>query len=228
MTLHEMPRPALRDLVRRNAVRHGAYQRALRFLRHERIDGDVLEFGTFAGTSLALLAHASAVVDGHPRRVAGFDSFEGLPATADPHRKWGAGRFARNEWWHPTLKIGDPVSPDAVRHLFTACGLSEPALYAGWFEETVPHAVPHAHPQVALLHVDCDLYEPAAYVLRAVAPVLQDGAIVLFDDWFLYGGNPVRGEARALREFLDAHPRWGATDYGAYGLFSKAFILYRQ
>ncbi len=187
----------------------------------------MLEFGTFAGTSLALLSHASAYIDDRPRRVAGFDSFEGLPATADPHPEWGTGRFAHNEWWHPTLASGAPVTPDAVRHLFTACDLPAPVLYAGWFEETVPRAVA-AHPRVALLHVDCDLHEPAAYVLGAVAPVLQDGAIVLFDDWFLYGGNPARGEARACAEFLAGHPHWGATDYGAYGPFSKAFIFYRR
>jgi len=65
-------------------------------------------------------------------------------------------------------------------------------------------------------------------VLFGIEPALQDGAMVLFDDWFHYKGDPNKGEARALREFLSAHPRWEAVQYRSYGVFCNAFILRRR
>jgi hypothetical protein len=51
---------------------------------------------------------------------------------------------------------------------------------------------------------------------------------LLFDEWFSYKGNPAKGEARALSEFLDKHAEWGARHYHAYGSWSDSFILYRK
>lgn len=220
---------ALAALVRQHRARFDAYTRACEYLSVEAIAGDVLEFGTFAGASLALLTHALEATGPAPRRrAAGYDSFQGLPPAADPHRRWTTGSFAVNEWWHPTLPIGAPVTADVPIDLCRACGLALPAIHAGRFEDTLPVTIPSTYGSVALVHVDCDLYEPARFVLERVEPVLQNGAVVLFDDWYLYGANPARGEARALREFLDAHPAWGAADFGPYGPFSRAFILYRH
>ena len=65
-------------------------------------------------------------------------------------------------------------------------------------------------------------------MLDALEPVLQDGSILLFDDWFHYRGHPGKGEARAFSEFLSAHPAWGAVQYQAYSTFCNSFILHRR
>jgi O-methyltransferase len=225
-----MGRPAAirQALVRQHAGRWAAFERAVDFVNRLGVPGDVLEFGVFAGASLALLALSQ---HRHPyglsRRVVGFDSFHGLPATRDPHPVWREGAFAVNEWWHPTLPIGAPATPDGVHDLFRACDLPEPTIVAGAFAETLPRVVPRDVIAAAIVHVDCDLYESTRDALAGVADVLQDGTMLLFDDWFLYHGNPGRGEARAFREFLAARAGWAAAHYTPYGVCGNAFILYR-
>src|SRR5919106_283607 len=94
-------------LVRQHAGRWAAYERAIDFVNRLEVPGDILEFGVFAGASLALLSHAQRQHPrALPRRVIGFDSFKGLPTTRNPHPVWRDGAFAVNEWWHPTLLVG--------------------------------------------------------------------------------------------------------------------------
>src|SRR5947199_2984605 len=54
--------------------------------------------------------------------------------------------------------------------------LPPPVLEVGWFAETLRHT---PCPAIALLHVDCDLYEGALDALNGVQPALQDGTMVL-------------------------------------------------
>jgi hypothetical protein len=220
---------AIREaLVRQHAGRWAAFERAIDFVNRLGVPGDILEFGVFAGASLALLAFSHHCHPHRlPRRVVGFDSFNGLPATHDPHPVWHKGAFAVNEWWHPTLPIGARVTPDAVHDLFRECALPKPTVVDGAFIDTVPRIVPRDVMAAAVVHLDCDLYEPTRDVLAGVAAALQDGTMLLFDDWFLYHADPSRGEARAFREFLEARPEWAAAHYKSYGVCANAFILYR-
>ena len=219
----------LQALLTGHQARWSAFRRAVDFVTSQQVPGDIVEFGVFAGASLALLAHAEASSGAEAsRRVIGFDSFLGLPPTADRHGFCQEGAFRVNRWWHPTLPIGAAVTPQATMELFQRCGLREPAIHVGSFDWTVPRAVPQSIPQTAIVHVDCDLYESAKTALDGIAPALQEGTVLLFDDWFMYGGNPGRGEARALREFLQTHPQWAVQDYGSYGVFAKAFLLYQR
>ena len=96
------------------------------------------------------------------------------------------------------------------------------------FAQTIPTAVPSRYPAVALLHLDCDLYESTREALEYASPALQDGAMLMFDDWFHYRANPRKGQARAFSEFLAAHPEWIATSYRTYATFCHAFILSRR
>jgi hypothetical protein len=200
----------------------------MEYVNYEAVPGDIVEFGVFTGISLALLAKAQSFDSkGIERRVGGFDSFRGLPGSDERHARWQVGTCALNHGWHPLLAVGDPVTPDVTRRLFEACGLDAPLLHVGPFAETLPAAFPAVHRQVALAHFDCDLYESTRDALAALAPVLQDGALLLFDDWFHYRGHPGKGEARALSEFLAAHPEWGAVQYQPYATFCNSFILHR-
>jgi hypothetical protein len=205
-----------RDVISQIAARDErwtTYCRAVEYINYEAVAGDIVEFGVFTGMTLALLAKAQTFdPKGNTRRVAGFDSFEGLPPSHETHARWQRGDCSSNHSWHPLLPVGAAVTPGVTRDLFAVCGLDEPLL----------------HIQVALAHFDCDLYESTRDALAAMAPVLQDGAILLFDDWFHYRGHPGKGEARAFTEFLGAHPEWGAVQYQPYATFCNSFILHRR
>jgi len=202
---------------------------ATEYIDFEAVPGDIVEFGVFTGMSLALLAKAHSFTrNGINRRLVGFDSFEGLPGSHDAHARWQPGDCATNHSWHPFLHVGDAVTPEVTRRLFDVCLLDEPVLHVGPYERTLRGAFPSAAPAVALVHFDCDLYESTRDALESVAPSLQDGSILLFDDWFHYRGNPRKGEARAFAEFLDTHHEWGAVQYQPYSTFCNSFILHRR
>lgn len=221
-----------RDVMSQLAARDprwATFCRAAEYVDYEAVPGDIVEFGVFTGISLALLAKAHSFAPGHvERNVAGFDSFEGLPGSAEKHARWQPGDCSSNHGWHPLLALGDAVTPDVTRRLFDICGLRAPLLHVGSFSATLPEAFPAVHKQVALVHFDCDLYESTRDALAALAPVLQDGAMLLFDDWFHYRGHPAKGESRAFSEFLSTHPEWGAVQYQPYATFCNSFILHRR
>jgi cytochrome P450 len=211
---------------------------ALQYLNWEAVEGDILEFGVSVGKSLALLSRLHQenlqtwgyTEDAcHERRCVGYDSFTGMPPGGHPHPRWKAGSFANNYLYgHPSLAYDEPITPEALHKLFRACGLPRPELEIGWFEETIPATIPKKYQQAALVHIDSDLYASALCVLEGVAPILANGALVLFDDWFMYRGDPKEGEARALAEFLERHPEWQAIHYQAYSVFCNSFILRRR
>jgi len=220
--------PIMTQIIRRDD-RASTFMCALDYINYERIPGDVLEFGVFTGLSLAILSQGHAFdPKGMDRRFVGFDSFAGLPSSADAHARWQPADCATNHGWHPRLPFGARVTPEVTRDLFAACELPEPELHVGAFVDTIARVVPSRHPAIALAHLDCDLYESTRDALEASAPALQDGAMLMFDDWFHYRGNPRKGQSRAFSEFLSAHPEWIATSYRTYATFCHAFILSRR
>lgn len=220
--------PIMTQIIRRDA-RSSTFFAALDYINYEKIPGDVLEFGVFTGLSLALFAQGHTFdPKGMARRFVGFDSFAGLPSSAEEHTRWRPKDCAVNHGWHPLLPLGAPVTSRVTEDLFAACGLQPPSLHIGAFIDTVASVVPATYAEVALVHVDCDLYESTRDALALAEPAFQDGVMLMFDDWFHYRGNPRKGQARAFSEFLTAHPGWTAVPYRTYATFCQAFILSRR
>jgi predicted O-methyltransferase YrrM len=206
------------------------FSAACEFVRFEKVEGDVLEFGVFTGMSLALfgkVVHDNREGD-VPRRVIGFDSFAGLAPDTEGHAQWKAADCAVNHSWHPLCPLGAKVTPDVTRELFRACGLKEPELVVGLYGQTLPTVVGKRVQKAAVVHMDCDLYEAAVDVFNGISGILQDGTVLLFDDWFHYKADPNKGEARAFKEFLQEHPEWEAVHYRSYATFCNSFILHRK
>jgi len=214
------------------------FTNAIQFINWEKVEGDIVEFGVSVGKSLGLLAQLQrenlalwqyAEPTCTRRRLVGFDSFQGLPPDDVEHPRWTAGSFATNYLHgHPSLAYGAPITPESIGRLFLACELPPPEIEAGWFSATLARTIPSKYQKIALLHIDSDLYPSAREVLFAVEPILSDGTMVCFDDWFMYKGNPNQGEQRAFREFLEAHPHWQAIPYQPYSVFCNSFILSRR
>lgn len=226
-----VPPPTVDTMTRlmRSDARADTFVRALDFVNFERVPGDVVECGVYGGLSLALLGKAATFdPKGMIRRIVGFDTFEGLPASEEVHARWQPGDCARTAAWHPIARPGEQVTAALTRRLFQACGLDAPILHEGRFDRAMPAVIPSTIPAIAVLHVDCDLYESARDVLASAAPALQDGSVLLFDDWFHYRGHRGKGESRAFDEFLGRHPEWEARHWTSYGTFCSAFILSRR
>ena len=163
------------------------------------LDGGLwLEFGVGKGTSLKLLGRRAEVERAREKRVFGFDSFEGLP-----------------EYWRPMFPKGRFATSDGNPPRFSSEIERRVAIRKGRFRETLPTFLasrPGAF--VSLLHVDCDLYSSALYVLSALLQGghIRRGTVIVFDELFNYSGFE-NGELRALYEIrkrFDFRYRWRA------------------
>lgn len=167
------------------------------------VRGDVVECGVAGGTSLAMLASLVFATNHSPsRRLWGFDAWAGLPdpSSADlagEHSIAAAGMF------------GD-TSPERVREELAAYGLGDQTvaemitLVPGYFEQTLPGF----QGEIALLHIDVDLYESYRTCLETLWGNVQPGGVVAFDEYEDTERWP--GARPAVDEFLSAMPE-GAT-----------------
>jgi O-methyltransferase len=150
------------------------------------IPGAVVECGVLDGGSAGLMAWATRR-SGRPVHL--FDAWKGLPeVTVQDGEESG-------------IWVGEVVgSPARVLAVMKALGIPRErvTLHRGWFHETFPSA--DISP-VALLHIDCDFYEPARLCLEKWYPVLSPGGYVQLDDYSVFPGFK-----KAVDEFLTDHP----------------------
>lgn len=151
------------------------------------IEGSVVECGVGAGHSLLLLGFLIRQ-EGRSRALCGFDSFElGFPQP----QTWDFSAIRR-----PVA--GDMKTTQAeVRKLFknSRCG-TEPVLIPGFFSDSLPE---HPTGAVALLHIDCDLYEGYRDAMEHFYPLMPPGAIMTFDE---YGNDKWPGATMAVDDFV--------------------------
>jgi hypothetical protein len=156
------------------------------------VPGDLVECGVAFGSSLAMLASLMRAV-GQVRRVWGFDSWEGLPPPSDADLSQTSrarpGGFSE-------------ASPGRVRDEFSAYGWDDDdfhrtvRLVPGLFE----HTLPRFSGDIALLHIDADLYESYRSCLTNLWPKLQVGGVVAFDEYHEPDKWP--GARHAVDDFL--------------------------
>ena len=73
-------------------------------------------------------------------------------------------------------------------------------LVKGYFHQTLQR---YAGPQIALLHIDADLYHSYKVILETLWPQVAVGGIVAFDEYQEPENWP--GARKAVDEFLESH-----------------------
>jgi hypothetical protein len=130
--------------------------------------GDVFEFGSYRGGSAAFIAYVLRALE-RRARVYAFDTFEGLPDANEARDLHRAGDFRDADLGGLRAFIrGEKLEQQLVP-------------VAGLFEHSLPPLLA-GKPAMALVHVDCDLYEPIKYLLGACDPYCEPGSYVVFDD----------------------------------------------
>ena len=75
--------------------------------------------------------------------------------------------------------------------------------------------------------IDCDLKEPTRLALEFIKPAIQEGTIILFDDFAFFKGNEEKGECGAFNVFRKKYPEILFRRIFDYGYGSRAFIAYK-
>lgn len=187
-------------------------------LRMNRVEGDYLEFGAGGRMRSFRLAYKYRQLEYSGPRLFAFDSFKGLPAPKgiDRHPQWQEG----------ALKLSQRQFHARMREV--GARRSDYQVVPGFFEETLKGRRPSDYGirKAAMVFVDCDLYASADRVLRFVGRRLAEGAVLAFDDWFCFGGDPDRGEQRAFREYRRRVRSLAFTEYLPFGWHGMSFIAH--
>lgn len=154
------------------------------------VPGGYAEFGVWRGGAICFVGTAWNTDADRERAILGFDSFKGLPP-AVPAKDGGVVRPG----------MFDDTSVEQTRQTLARHGLeSRVELVPGWFEDTIGRidSVP-----LAMLHIDCDLYEGTRLVLERGWPQLAVGGRLIVDD---YRCPDTPGVTIAVEEFFANRP----------------------
>ncbi len=211
---------------------------AVRFVSFNQVSGDYLEFGCSSGRTFcyayqmfqncreevlsSLPARDRLALEKAKPRFFAFDSFEGLPAPSgerDRHpyspKHWKEGNFAMNLGQFKKVLVSKGINARDVR------------VIKGWYDQTLTEETKEAHhlTRASVVHIDCDYYESAILALDFVTDLVDDGTVIIFDDYNYFRGSPSLGERKAFSEWLSNNPHIRATELARHDFDKVAFFL---
>ncbi len=213
---------------------NGCIRAAASFCAWNQVEGDYLEFGVWRGYSFSVAYHSMisqrenhysigydtpeylAWKSTEPRFFA-FDSFEGLPSGEDFDRMvdYAEGSYSCSE-------------QDFLNNLESnKVDLARVTTVKGFYNDT---CIPETREKLglkkaAVVMIDCDLYESTVPVLNFLTDIVQQGTILVFDDWFRFKGKPDSGEQRACKEWLENNPHIRLAEFWRQGPQAVSFIV---
>ncbi len=195
--------------------------KAFDYLRSNRLDGDYIEFGLSEGKTFIASIHISKFMGNNLKemRFIGFDSFEGLPKPKGidvndfEHFKEGDYAFSYENFIKKLKKL--------------KINLSKVILIRGWFDNTLNKKTKDTNKidKAAFVFIDCDLYESTVPVLKFITPLLQNGTLLAFDDWYCFRGDENKGQQKAVREWLKRNPKFKLIPQLDFHWGGKCFIV---
>jgi hypothetical protein len=210
---------------------------AVRFICWNQVPGDYLEFGCYSASTFCLAhrlfastrasvaeqlndADKGRFLQDKPRFFA-FDSFEGLPESerAD-HHPYLPMHWKKHSYAMTQADFESKLSEEGV-------DLAEVQVVKGWYQTTLTNETKRAIGlrRASLVHIDCDYYESAILALNFITDLIDDGTVVVFDDYNFYRGSSQLGERRAFSEWLAKNPAVTATELARCDFDKVAFFL---
>lgn len=160
--------------------------------RIKELDGDIVEMGCWNGGCSAFMAKYSG------RKVWLFDSFQGLPEFSIED-KLNADKKGIPIKDKPELKpsgVFDGDINEAYKVLDKMNVRNQAEIVSGWFEEALPRVKDRIE-KIALLRLDCDMYNPTRYCLDELYDKVVVGGCIVLDDWSWQGSR------KAIYEFFN-------------------------
>ncbi len=213
--------PQMTELL--NRYRNEFFALAMGYLRSAGVTGDYHEYGCYSATTFRMaLTHASLMdlpALNLEMRFHAFDSFQGLPEVeadvANPQWTRGSMAMSESEFLETIERHG--VMTDRIS--------TYPGFYSDSLTQDLQQKFLERPQRIALVNIDCDLYESAVDVLQFIGPLLQIGSMVYFDDWFCgYHGSGAAGVQKAFQEFA-GDCGWSFSHFRDCGWWGRAFIV---
>lgn len=209
---------------RADEVYGDAFTRCMEFANRNAIPGSVLEFGTLLGYTARWWAGLIRK-DGVERELYLYDSFEGLPEITSEEDATSYEVVERGSWFKGAMGIDPEIDIQIRKSLARILGDDRIHVIKGYFDQTLPNSLPGK--DAAIVHIDCDLYSSTIHVLTSIFQkgLLQDGTILIMDDYNCNRANSNMGERSALTAFLESQNKFLATPWFSYGWHGQVFFL---
>jgi O-methyltransferase len=159
-------------------------------LEREEVPGDFVECGVYRGGSAGVLGY-EARRSKFSRKLWLYDSFAGMPETVE--KDDDSSRSLTGSY------IGSEKQTHRIMHRLKVPE-EQYTIVVGLFEDTFPLA---ERVGIALLHIDCDFYNPVKLSLEKFYESVQPGGYVLLNDYGYFQGSRL-----ATDEFITnlSHP----------------------
>lgn len=175
------------------------------------------EFGCYSGRTFSAAVNAAKYLKMHNCKFFAFDSFKGLPET--------------NETEDGIFKTGEfnTSKRDFIKIVKKNTNLREDnyIIIDGFYEKSLTDDLQSKMPKIGMLHIDVDLYSSTTCLLKFVKPLLVNGSLILFDDWYCFkpGIKQNQGEQKAVKEFLEVNKNIKFLPWKAYSTFGQSFFV---
>jgi hypothetical protein len=208
--------------INRQSEKVQFFRRAFDFLTDNRVLGDYFEFGCHRCRTFRMALTEARRHNLEDMQFHAFDSFEGLPEPTNETSMeiWRRGALSTSETAFMDMIKAHGIYVDRVNTV------------KGFYLESLSQALQSKYinsaRKLALVNVDCDLYESAVPVFNFIDPLLQEGSIIYIDDLFAgHKGNPHRGVARAFVEWQN-RSRWKVIRHLEVSWYGRSYIVYPE
>lgn len=167
------------------------------------VPGNIVECGVGRGKSLLVVAALNALyekAEGGGRDIWAFDSFSGFDEPSLQDNSWR--KPCKGEWARSPSGAYE-YTPEFIGTVLGKAhvDLSGVHLVKGYLKDTLPL---YQGGKIALLNIDCDLYEPYKNALDYLYDQVVPGGVIIFDDFKIEPDANERfpGARKAVYEFL--------------------------
>lgn len=196
-----------------NTEKHTILKKALFYKHIENIKGDYLEFGVYEGTSLKGAATYWKKIGKEKINFYGFDSFTGMKIEkGDEHPFYGTFDFS--------------TEFQEIKKRFK--NFPEVKLVKGLFQETLKKPQKeYGINKAAIVFIDCDLHSAAKLTFNFIKNIVQEGTILILDDYFNYKADKNKGVQAAFSEFCKNN-KIECQELIRYGIGGIVFIINKK
>ena len=203
-------------------AKYQAIKKAMFITAHDGTYGSYLEFGVFTGSSFNFAMKVNKKIEkifGKTNcEFIGFDSFRGF------------GKIQKEDE-NPSFKDQTfSVNEEKVLKNIEKCSKNQKyRIIKGFFKDTIENKTTKDLniDKARVVMIDCDLKESTKLALEFIKPAIQEGTIILFDDFVFFKGSESKGEYGAFKDFRKKYPEILFRRIFDYGYGSKAFVAYK-
>jgi hypothetical protein len=202
--------------------KYTAIKKALYITAHDSTPGCYLEFGVFTGSSFNFAMKANRKIEklfGKSNcKFIGFDSFSGFGEISEDDRN--------SSFQDHIFSVNEKK---VLKNIEKSSKGQESEIIKGFYKDTIQNKTTSDLNigKARVVMIDCDLKESAKLALEFIKPSIQEGTIILFDDYVFFKGNEDKGEYGAFKDFKNKYPKILFKRIFDYGYGSKAFIAYK-